>query len=147
MVENRAYRNARKQDTLDLCVVDRLVETGNDEKCACLNLQSITPVKIQEKSSGLPVLTTAYSDSSALYTSSKTISQKTALLHFHCSNSRLSRGTIIFCGGTLMAKSSFNGGRTCKANSDGERLVEIANALGGTDGSRCGSFICNRIRP
>ena len=39
MVETRAYRNAREQDTLDLCVVDRLVETGNDEKCTCLNLQ------------------------------------------------------------------------------------------------------------
>jgi len=109
--------------------------------------KSITPVNIQAKSSSLHVLTTACSESSALYTSGKTCSRKTALSHFPCNNSRLSRSVIIFCGGSLTAKSGFNDGRTCRANCEGERLMEIANTLGRIEGSRCGSFICNRIRP
>jgi len=52
----------------------------------------------------------------------------------------------MFCGGSLMAKSGFNDGRTCDANCEGERVVDIANTLGRIEGSRCGSFICNKIR-
>lgn len=109
--------------------------------------KSIPPVNIQMKSLTVHALTTACSDSSALYTSGRTCSRKAALSHFPCNNSRLSRSVIIFCGGSLTAKSGFNDGRTCNANCEGERLVEIANTLGRIDGSRCGSFICNRIRP
>ena len=47
----------------------------------------------------------------------------------------------------MTAKSGFGDGSTCKANFEGERLVEIANTSGRVGGSRCGSFICNRIRP
>ena len=46
----------------------------------------------------------------------------------------------------MTAKSGFNDGSTCKANCEGERLVEIANTFGRVGGSRCGSFICNGIR-
>ena len=42
----------------------------------------------------------------------------------------------------MTAKSHFDG-NTCKTNCGG-RLVEIAKTLGRIDGSRCGSFICNR---
>ena len=38
-MENGAYRNAREQHRLDLCVVDRLTKTGDDEKCTFLDLQ------------------------------------------------------------------------------------------------------------
>ena len=46
-----------------------------------------------------------------------------------------------------MANSGFNDGGTCKANCDGEGLVEIAKTVGRIDGSRCRSFVRNRIRP
>lgn len=45
-----------------------------------------------------------------------------------------------------MAKSGFNDGRTCEAKCEGVRLVEMANTLGRIEGSRCGSFICNKIK-
>ena len=36
---NGAYHNASEQYTLDLCVVECLTETGNDENCMFLSLQ------------------------------------------------------------------------------------------------------------
>ena len=53
----------------------------------------------------------------------------------------------MFWGGSLTAKSGCNDRSTCKANCEGERLVEIVKILRRIDSSRCGSFICNRIKP
>ena len=107
------YRNAREH--LDLCAVECLTETGKVHVPEPTQVSH--PLKLRRNPQAC-LYTPACSESSALYTSGKACSRKTALPPFPCNNSGLPRTVTIFCGGSLTAKSGFSDS-TWKANCEG----------------------------